>query len=105
MDNANLSRIYDDAGRPGARLFRTAARRQGVAISMQQSQEFVGRQSEAQTLQARLPSDGKVVSARTDSRWQVDLLDYSKRNAAKNFNFKYLLTVIDIFRSFYGSKE
>ena len=100
MDNANLSRIYDDAGRPGARLFRTAARRQGVAISMQQSQEFVSRQSEAQTLQARLPSDGKVVSARTDSRWQVDLIDYSKRNAAKNFNFKYLLTVIDIFSKF-----
>ena len=99
MDAANLQRIYDESGRPGARSFRTAARRQGANITTQEAQQFVARQSTSQVLQARLPSDGKVTAAREDSRWQLDLLDFSKRRRQPG-GHKYALTAIDVFSRF-----
>ena len=79
MDTARLQQIYEESGRPGARAFRTAARRAGANITTQEAQQFVAQQSTAQVLQGRLPSDGVVTASREDSRWQLDLLDFSKR--------------------------
>ena len=99
MDAANLQRIYDDSGRPGARSFRTAARRQGADITQREAQQFVAQQSTSQVLQQRLPSDGRVSAAREDSRWQLDLLDFSKRKKQPG-GHKYVLTAIDVFSRF-----
>ena len=96
MATARLQTIYEESGRPGARAFRTAARRGGENITQAEAQQFVSGQSNAQVLQGRLPSDGKVTASREDVRWQADLLDYSKKKKQPG-GFKYVLTVIDVF--------
>ena len=81
MDNEKLQKIYDDAGRPGVQAFRFAVRRQGLQISDAEAKAFVSQQSSGQVFQGRNPSDGKVPGGgREDMRWQMDLIDYSKKN-------------------------
>jgi hypothetical protein len=93
---AALSRIYEERGRPGARALRTAARRQGTNVTMREAQEFVAQQNSSQVLQARLPSDGVVSATRENARWQMDLLDFSKRKKQSS-GHQYALTVVDVF--------
>ena len=78
MDVERLQSIYEDIGRPGATALRNAARRQGISITTREAQDFVRGQSERQVFAPRIPSDGRVTAAREDSRWQVDLIDFSK---------------------------
>ena len=96
---AALQRIYEEAGRPGARALRTRARREGTNVTTREAQDFVAQQSNSQVLRARLPSDGKVTAAREDSRWQLDLLDFSKRRRQPG-GHKYVLSAIDIYSRF-----
>ena len=80
MDNNRLQQIYDDAGRPGAQAFRFAVGRTGWQISEAEAKAFVARQATGQIFQGRIPSDGKVPGGgREDMRWQMDLIDWSKR--------------------------
>jgi hypothetical protein len=79
MDIQKLKTIYNESGKPGAKLFKTAARKKGIDITAKQAQQFVSQQSEGQFFQGRLPSDGKITASRMDSRFQADLLDFSKR--------------------------
>ena len=95
MDVPRLKTIYEEAGKPGARGFRTAARRAGINLTQKQAQQFVGQQAEGQIFQGRLPSDGKITSSREDMRFQADLLDFSKRASSKGS--KYALVVTDLF--------
>ena len=96
MDNTRLQQIYDNAGRPGAQAFRDSARRAGIQISAAEARAFVAQQSEGQVFQARIPSDGKVLSSgREDTRWQLDLIDFSKRIAKINRGHKYVLIAVD----------
>ena len=76
---ARLQTIFEEAGRPGARRFRTAARRRGENLTSAEAREFVSQQSTAQVFQARIPSDGVVSASRPDIRMMIDLIDYSKR--------------------------
>ena len=76
---ARLQTLYEEAGRPGARAFRTFARRKGENITSTEAQQFVAGQATAQVFQAKLPSDGKVTASREDMRFQADLMDFSKR--------------------------
>jgi len=99
-----LQRIYEEAGRPGARALRTRARREGTNVTTREAQDFVAQQSNSQVLQARLPSDGKVTAAREDSRWQLDLLDFSKRRRQPG-GHKYVLTAIDVFSRFVWTEK
>ena len=75
MDTARLQTIYEEVGKPGARVFRTAARKKGQNITQAEAQEFVKKQAQGQVFASRLPSDGKVTASRADMRFQVDLLD------------------------------
>ena len=93
-----LQELYDEAGRPGARAFRTYARKKGENITSAEAQEFVRKQAQGQVFQARLPSDGKVTSSRENMRWQADLIVFARRASSQAEGaFKYALTVIDIF--------
>ncbi len=75
-----LQKIYDESGRPGVQAFRFAARRAGIENSDKEGKDFVAGQSTGQIHQGRIPSDGKIVGGgRSDMRWQMDLIDYSKR--------------------------
>ena len=104
MDAANLQRIYNESGRPGARTFRTEARRKGVQITQREAQQFVAQQSTSQVLQARLPSDGRVTSAREDSRWQLDLLDFSGRKKQPG-GYVFVLTAIDLYSRYVWAEK
>ena len=95
MDAQRLQTIYENAGRPGARTYRTEARRAGVQITQKEAQEFVSKQNK-QVLQANLPSDGKITSSREDIRWMVDLIDFSKRRMQPG-GYRYILCCIDVF--------
>ena len=80
-----LQSIYDENGRPGAAAFRFSVRRAGLEISEAEAKAFVARQSVGQVFQGRIPSDGKVPGGgREDQRWQMDLIDFSKRIAKLN---------------------
>ena len=94
-----LQQIYEDAGRPGARAFRTAARRTGDDLTALEAQQFVRQQAGRQVLQQRLPSDGKVTASREDSRWQGDLIDFSKRPKQPT-GHKYAMVVTDVLSRF-----
>ena len=80
MDNDRLQQIYDDAGRPGVQAFIFAIRRAGLQISEHEAKAFVAKQPTKQIFQGRIPSDGVVPGGgREDMRWQIDLIDWSKR--------------------------
>ena len=96
---ARLQEIYEQGGRPGARAFRTLARREGENITTLEAQEFVRQQPTAQVFAGRLPSDGVVTASREDSRWQLDLIDFSKRKKQPG-NHKYALVAVDVFSRF-----
>ena len=95
---ARWQQLYEEAGKPGARVFRTFARRKGENITSNEAQQFVAQQASGQVFQGRLPSDGKVTASREDMRFQADLLDFSKRASSKRHGAaKYALTVTDVF--------
>ena len=62
MDAQRLKQIYDDLGRPSARVFRDAVLRKGMRITDVEARDFVGSQSESQIFQSRVKSDGKMGS-------------------------------------------
>ena len=98
MEETQLQRIYDDAGRPGAQAFRFAVRRAGLQISEAEARAFVSRQSSGQVFRGHIPSDGKVVGGgREDQRWKIDLIDFSNRIAKFNNQHKYVLIVVDLY--------
>ena len=75
-----LQEIYDDQGRPGAESFRFAVRRKGLEISEADAKAFVAKQSIGQVFRGYIPSDGVVPGGgREDQRWQMDLIDFSKK--------------------------
>ena len=95
---ARWQTLYEEAGKPGARAFRTFARRNGEDITTLEAQQFVSQQASGQVFQGRLPSNGKVTASREDVRFQADLLDFSKRASSKRDGAaKYALTVTDLF--------
>ena len=98
MENkARLQEIYDGAGRPGAQAFRDTARRAGVQVTAAEARAFVAQQSEGRVFQQRIPSDGKIPSGgREDARWQMDLIDFSKRIEKLNTR-RYVLIGVDLY--------
>jgi hypothetical protein len=96
MDNARLQQIYDDAGRPGAQAFRFAVRRAGLQISEVEAKAFVAQQATGQIFQGRIASDGVVPGGgRQDTRWQMDLIDWSKRIRKLSGGHRYVLVAVD----------
>jgi hypothetical protein len=96
MDNARLQQIYDDAGRPGAQAFRFAVRRAGLEINIPDAKAFVAAQSTGQIFQGRIPSDGVVPGGgREDTRWQIDLIDWSKRIRKLSGKHRFVLVAVE----------
>jgi len=93
---ARLQSLYEEAGRPGARAFRTYARRKGEDINTQEAQQFVAGQSTAQVFHGQLPSDGKVTASRSGMRLMADLMSFVGRKKQPG-DWKYCLIVVDVF--------
>ena len=65
-------------------------------ISDVEAKAFVAKQSMGQIFQGRIPSDGVVPGGgREDMRWQMDLIDFSRRIKKINKNHKYVLVAVD----------
>ena len=91
-----LQDIYNDAGRPGAQAFRFAVRRAGLSISETEAKAFVAKQSVGQIFAGRIASDGVVPGGgRENQRWQMDLIDFSKRISKINQGHKFVLVAVD----------
>ena len=66
-------------------------RRAGLQVSEAEAKAFVAAQATGQIHQGRIPSDGKIVGgSRKDMRWQMDLIDFSKRIKKINKGHKYV---------------
>ena len=99
-DLAELRRIWQQAGRPGAAKLEDAAKRQGLNLSVKEVREFVIAQSVAQVYQPPQRSEGKITSPELNARWQCDLIDYKTKSPEKNDGFRLALICIDIFSRF-----
>ena len=103
MDNNRLQQIqqiYDDAGRPGAQAFRFAVRRAGLQIGEAEAKAFVARHSTGQIFQGMTQSNGKVPGgSREDMRWQMDLIDFSKRIKKVSGGNRYVLVAVDNYNT------
>ena len=93
---ARLQSLYEEAGRPGARAFRTYARRKGEDITTQEAQQFVAGQATAQVFHGQLPSDGKITASRSGMRLMADLISFVGRKKQPG-DWKYVLIVVDVF--------
>ena len=73
-------------------------RRTGLQISDAEAKAFVAKQSTGQIFQGRIPSDGKIVGGgRDDTRWQMDLIDYSKRIRKLSGKHRFVLVAVDLY--------
>ena len=81
-----LQTLYDDMGRPGVRNFLIAAKRKGIELTEKEAKDFVGKQSIGQVFQGKIKSDGKVAAsaAGPNFKFQIDLIDFSKRISKLN---------------------
>ena len=71
-------------------------RRAGLQISETEAKAFVAEQSHGQIFHGRIPSDGVVPGGgREDMRWQIDLIDWSKRIAKLSGKHRYALVAVD----------
>ena len=94
-----LQTIWEEGGRPSALMLRTLARRQNVDITVRESQEFVAGQAGRQVLASKLPSNGKIQASREGIRWQIDLIDNSKKRRQPS-GHRYIVVCIDSFSRF-----
>ena len=96
MDTERLQQIYDDAGRPGVQAFRFAVRRAGGTINEVEAKAFVAKQSTGQIFAGRVPSDGTISGGgREDMRFQIDLIDFSRRIRKLSGQHRYVLVAVD----------
>ena len=102
-----LQAIYDDSGRPGGEAFRYAVNKEQdptLTITSKEAKEFVAKQSIGQVFRGNISSDGVIPGGgRDDHRWQMDLMDMSKKNAKINGQHRYVLVAVDNYdRSVYA---
>lgn len=100
MTDAQLRKVWVDAGRPGIARFRSAARRAGFDIKLAEARQFVQKQDSRQVFAPAPKSQGRVTAARVDDRWQVDLVDFSSSSVKQNNGARAALLVTDVFSRF-----
>ncbi len=67
-----------------------------MQISEAEAKAFVAAQATGQIFQGRIPSDGVVPGGgREDMRWQIDLIDWSKRIRKLSGKHRYALVAVD----------
>jgi len=100
---AELRRIWESAGRPGAHKFRQAALRKGLKnLTAKEASDFVKAQSVGQIFAPPPKSDGKITSPEINARWQADIIDFKTKTPEKNKGYRLILICVDIFsRSMY----
>ncbi len=93
---ARLQSLCEEAGRPGARVFRTHARRKGEDLTTAAARQIVAGQATAQVFHGRVPSDGETAASRAGMRFMADLISFVGRKRQPE-EWKYVLVVVDVF--------
>jgi hypothetical protein len=96
MTDAQLSKVWVEAGRPGIARLHTVARRAGYPIKLADARRFLAKQETRQIFAPAPASRGHVTAARLDDRWQVDLIDFKQANAKENEGNRVVLIVTDV---------
>ncbi len=97
---AQLRKVWIEAGRPGVAKLHTAARRRGLDVRRADVDAFVKKQETRQVFAPAPKSQGKVTATNIDDKWQVDVIDWKQMDAAQNKGFKNVLVVVDVFSRF-----
>ena len=100
MSQAELRKVWLDAGRPGAARFYAAARRADLPIKLADARRFVEAQETRQVFAPSPRSRGRVTSTRQDDKWQADILDFKQMDASQNGGMRNVLMVVDVFTRF-----
>lgn len=97
---AQLRKVWIEAGRPGVAKLYTAARKKGLDVRRAAVDEFVKKQETRQVFAPAPKSQGKVTATNVDDRWQADVIDFKQMDASQNKGFKNVLVVVDVFSRF-----
>ena len=92
---AELFKLNDELGFPGARKLFLAARRRGLAVTQEQAKMIAERNVGQQTIAPLQPSRGHTVAENPNARWQMDLAEVSNDN--KKGEDRYFLNVVNVF--------
>ena len=92
-----LKEFWVKTGRASAIVLVHYARTKGYNIPTSEAVRFIKAQTAGQVFRPPPPSNGHVTSPDIDAKWQLDLIDYSSKDAAKNNGFKYALVAVDVF--------
>jgi transposase InsO family protein len=96
MTDAQLRKVWLDAGRPGIARFRAVAQRAGYPIKLAEARQFIQSQETRQIFAPTPASKGHVTAARLDDKWQADLIDFKQANAKENEGNRVVLIVTDV---------
>jgi hypothetical protein len=96
MTDAQLSKVWIEAGRPGIARLHTVARRAGYPIKLADARRFLSKQETRQIFAPAPASKGHVTAARLDDKWQVDLIDFKQANTKENEGNRVVLIVTDV---------
>jgi transposase InsO family protein len=96
MTDAQLRKVWLDAGKPGIARFRAAAQRAGYPIKLAEARQFVETQATRQVFAPAPQSTGHVTAARLDDKWQADLIDFKQADTKQNNGFRVVLSVTDV---------
>jgi hypothetical protein len=97
MTDAQLRKVWLDAGRPGVARFRAVAQRAGYPIKLAEARQFVQAQETRQVFAPAPASKGHVTAARLDDKWQADLIYFKQADVKENKGMRVALLVTDVF--------
>lgn len=77
-----LRRFWVATGRGGTQQLVHYARQHGERVSLEEAGDFIKAQAASQVFRPPPRSDGHVTAPDLDSRWQLDLIDYTSKDAS-----------------------
>ena len=92
---AELFKLNDELGFPGADKLYLAAKRRGLKVTKAQAKLVAERNVGGQTVAPLQPSRGKTVAENPNARWQMDLAHIANDN--KKGDDRYILNVSNVF--------
>ncbi len=76
---AQLVQLSNDLGHPGVAPLWLAAKRKGLNLTKKQVEAYVKAKGAKQIFQAVQPARGKSVAESLDSRWMMDLIQFTNQ--------------------------
>ena len=97
MDGERIAEIYRELGFPSAPKFRTALRKQGINISLDNLKDFIKTLGSRQIFRPPPQYKGNVAARNIDDRWVADVLSFESRPVE---GFTNVLLIQDVFSRF-----